>query len=104
MDNYVKAKPGETKQKIGSETKSKYEKLVERLNSIDEKIAHSNIKKTIFIETLRVLQTILNEKFDPNKEMIQNKKLMGLDKESENLYFETDKSPKVFVIILLITV
>ena len=104
MDNYVKAKSGESKQKIGNEIKNEYEKLVERLNSIDEKIAHSHIEKAICIEALRVLQTILNEKLDPNEKMIQNKKLKGLDKESENLYFETDKQPKVFGSILLITV
>ena len=93
-DNYVEAKPGEKKQKIGSEIKSEYEKLVERLNSIDEKIAQSNIEKAICIETLKVLQTIPKEKLDSNEEMIQNKKLKELDKELENLFVETDKPPK----------
>ena len=102
MDNNAEVKSGETKQKIGSKIKSEHEKLMERLNSIDEKIAHSHTEKAICIEALRVLQTILNEKLDPNEKMIQNKKLKGLDKESENLYFETDKQPKVFGSILLI--
>ena len=82
------------KSKLWTEITSEYEKLINKLNQLDEQIAQHNLEKAIWIETLKVLQSIPSENLAPNEEVIQNKKLKELNKELENLYIETDSPPQ----------